>query len=528
MVAVSRRRVKGNPRRRLKVYDKAKLLAVTALVLCLSFLAWNLLAIRALDVLEQQRNSPPQTENRWTHPDLRLNAPNSEQLNAIALDILRTLDCKTVFNQTKLSQSAYEGQEEGNYRRRLDEVIEEEGQEEEFMMDDTEGYDFEYQLPTAVHLFCLAAYSPIDEQNDKAAWYWKKEINCDATNTRQRTLLELWSTARAEFPDTNVLRQVLQTTIEQERLLLQDHPMVHVWAPYNDDGIEFVFSILSNANKNADEGGIYGLTDNLGPNKLFVDVGSCLGFTSMAMSLLYPGTRILSIEAAPPNWLVQQINWKCWDPPQQPTVLLAGVGPVSGGPQFSPVRWRHNATTSVRGWSPKSQAHDDDVELNIKLTPWHSLLTEAGIESSRDISVLNVDCEGCEYNFIPALTQEEFDSIPTVMGEVHWGYIPESKKPSSKRGRETHQRLCVHENFARTAKECCAFPDLPVKSSVPGKVLIVEEEQVRGLPYKSGTVKDIAGELCDDFETWKVEKHLDSIASDWGWFQFTSIAEDDV
>lgn len=136
------------------------------------------------------------------------------------------------------------------------------------------------------------------------------------------------------------------------------------------------------------------------------------------------------------------------------------------------------------------------------------------------------------------MSDEEFRSVETIMGTIHWGYIPQSKLPSSKRGRETHYRMCQHEAVARTVKECCAFPDLAVKSSVPGEALVLaeEEDSVAGgggggrklerFPPKEVTVRDVAGTLCEDFEEWKVLRHLDDVDSDWGWFMITSTAKD--
>jgi hypothetical protein len=124
---------------------------------------------------------------------------------------------------------------------------------------------------------------------------------------------------------------------------------------------------------------------------------------------------------------------------------------------------------------------------------------------------------------IPSLSKAEFDALSTIMGGVHWGYIPETKLPSSERGRVTHQRLCVHENFANSAKECCAFPDLAVISGTPGEILVQEAAGV--FPPKTGTVRDVAGKLCDDFDQWAELHHLNDIESDWGWFQITSRAD---
>lgn len=107
------------------------------------------------------------------------------------------------------------------------------------------------------------------------------------------------------------------------------------------------------------------------------------------------------------------------------------------------------------------------------------------------------------------------------MGEVHWGYIPEHKLPSSKRGQMTHDRLCQHENFARTAKECCGSPDLQVRSFNPGEVLYRD-----GAGNEAATVKDLSNEgLCDDFSDWVEEHHYYEIDNDYGWFEISSVAK---
>jgi len=139
--------------------------------------------------------------------------------------------------------------------------------------------------------------------------------------------------------------------------------------------------------------------------------------------------------------------------------------------------------------------------------------------------VLNLDCQGCEYNVIPALSEEEYERIPTVTGGVHWGYIKPNKLPSSARGRTTHQRLCSHENIAKRTKECCAFPDLPVKSSVPGEILQKADDTKGGFPPGESTVSDIIADgLCDNFPEWAKEHYLNDVIDDFNWFELSSQA----
>jgi len=526
------------------------------------------------------------------HPNLNIKDKNAEQFNAVALDIIETLDCHKLLKSSSSSSNNSkskdadkdkddESEDTAVSRRRLNDEGEEDlpgppggngdvdgdedlendldknedvEEEEEKDKDDedednesdegdsslgggspdddyTGNYDnSDWKSPTAKHLFCLAAFASNDQ---KETGEWKDSIKCDATHSAQKSILELWSMARVEL-DQKLLLKVLDMSVETQRTVVKKD--LNLWAPRDDTGLEYMVSHVNEESKTVDQGGLYGLEKNLGAGHTFVDVGSCLGTTSMAISLLYPGTRVVSIEAASPNWMLQELNFRCnaeaFPVATRPTIMLAGVGPVDSANTFARYTWKPDHVTTARSWTPQSEIKPKDEELAVKLRPWHSILAEAEIThdsktNQAHIDVLNVDCGACEYNLIPSMTQVEFDSIHTVMGGLHWGYIPKQKLPSSKRAKETHERLCKHENFAAMAKECCEFPDLEVVSSYPGQVLVQDHPDVRTGIAQSGTVKDVAGELCTDYDTWATEKHVHDIVSDWGWFQLTPSAKDD-
>jgi FkbM family methyltransferase len=371
-------------------------------------------------------------------------------------------------------------------------------------------------------LFCLAA-SPNPPSK------LVSEIKCDATQTKRKMLLDLWSAARAQITDTSILKKALDVARERvgDSIMGKSY---NLWAPSEDEGIRYLLNTL-NSDKDADNGGLWGLSESLGPGKLFVDIGSCLGLTTLAITAKYPGTQIASIEPASPNWLLQEMNLRCnleHDEFQNIKLVLAGVGPNDSDEDnmMAKLMWRASSTTSTRAWTPENELEnqsDDDIELVVRLRKLKSVLAEADVYGPHTINVLNVDCSGCEYNLIPALTDEEFDAIPTVLGGVHWGYIPTSKLPSSQRAKTTHERLCRHESVARTTKECCAFPDMAVQSSVPGEILV--QDNNKGGLDKPSTVMDVVMDgLCDDFDTWAKETHLYSVQDDWGWFELTSRA----
>jgi hypothetical protein len=136
-------------------------------------------------------------------------------------------------------------------------------------------------------------------------------------------------------------------------------------------------------------------------------------------------------------------------------------------PEMARFMWRPHAMTSTRAWTPIAERQDTDVELTINLRLWHALPAEvqrALNTAQQRIEVLNVDCEDCDNNLIPSLSEDNNDAISTVMGGLHCGYFPPHKEPSSARAKEMHEQLCRYENLARTAKKCCGFPDVAVMS----------------------------------------------------------------
>ena len=107
---------------------------------------------------------------------------------------------------------------------------------------------------------------------------------------------------------TDLLLKVLDLARERNQDIMGKS--YDIWAPSNDDGVQFMVNTL-NEDKDADNGGLNGLEESLGPGKIFVDVGSCLGLTCLAVNNKYPGTNIVSIEPASPNWLLQELNLRC-------------------------------------------------------------------------------------------------------------------------------------------------------------------------------------------------------------------------
>lgn len=412
---------------------------------------------------------------------------------------------------------------------------------------------------TARHLFCLAAEgitlpkSTTSEDPDPS-------LHCDIDNFEIReSLLSLWSSARAQISDDIIKKTLGLVTEHKETLRGHD---VHIWYPNRDQGTEGMLRVLNSAfqgsltynfdSEPAEEGhdDLYRFwnipSQYVGENKLFVDVGSALGLTSMLMAYEYPRTTVVSIEPASPSWLIQNINFRCNLSEEQRSYvhpILAGVGTKHHDDNDSMMKmvWKPSMTTATRNWNlDKDFDFGTDIELTVHLRTLRAILAEATPEDlplGTPISVLNLDCEGCEYNLIPSLHETSFKSIGLIMGRTNWGFIPISKKPSSERAEDTHKRVCTHYNFAKRCKECCDFPTLSVRPRLPSTTMdedgglgdadAEDEADNSSAAPESKTVAEVADSLCDGFEEWAEENKLHDVPDDYGWNEMSAYVKMD-
>ena len=290
-------------------------------------------------------NDAASSQLRRTHPQLQIPDKNTDQYDALAQDILQTLDCVNLLNITHaqlgekeeefhfeqddktgddFANKRHENHNRRHRRRRrrleggginplmpehtddlkndkghVDTNYDDNEREDVDPLDDDLNYVGSI-APSAQHLFCLAAADDMAAAVEDVQ-SWQSQMKCDAGRHR-KSLLDLWNMARPEMEE-GLLKKVLDMSYENTHTLIDQ--TVYLFDPSADTGLDYMIKHVNNKEKTVDDGGLYGLDHNLGPGRVFVDVGSGLGTTSMAISLLYPGTRIISIEVASPNWLLQ-------------------------------------------------------------------------------------------------------------------------------------------------------------------------------------------------------------------------------
>jgi FkbM family methyltransferase len=457
--------------------------------------------------------------------------PNVDNVhNSLAQDIINSLECESLQNPKLMRNNDdpnLEDEDEDDdknprrrRRRRLDQGMDDfdlnddkqQQQQQAPLMDDDVHIpmsDGETTSLNAKHAMCLVAGSP-----NLPSFIRKEGFSCDLMDKDKRqALLDTWSSARTQM-SLSLIAKTLEMAQETSATIL-GHDF-NIWMPAQDSSLEF----LSNTLNDEESSRILRHLPLADPNSLFVDVGSGLGLTTLTVAKEYPATHILSIEPASPSWLLQQLNLICnLVQHDRATPVLAGVGASPRLPHgMAKVLWRPSQTRLTRTWTSRNETSpDDDLELVIHLRRLWSIVAEYVADNNlQDVNkittrVLNLDCEGCEYNVVPSMSQtEELDYYTHLIGTtgVHWGYIPVDKLPSSKRAETTHKILCGHYDYARQSIECCAFPTLSVKG------IFNQQEKL--------TVQDVAGDLCRGFDEFAETKLLFASNDDYGWMELSS------
>ena len=339
-------------------------------------------------------------------------------------------------------------------------------------------------ISNGVQLYCSIA----QQQDEEAKWF---DTRCPAATRTQ--LLRLWKTLRDAVQDDSILKLGLSVA-QPISYSIAKHSNLKIWAPKDDQGVAQVIRELSQR----DYGDFFPLLTS--PDSLFLDGGSNLGFVTL-LTALETNATIVSFEAASPTWIMQQLNLVCnLSEIRLHSVhsQLAALGSKDG--DSIQLQWRQESTITVRGWdAPPSFVHST-VNCLVPVRTVRSVLKDIFGSSTPMIDVFKMDCEGCEYNVIPDLSEEDMNKIGTMIGEIHYGFIPTAHAPSSERSKKTHQRLCQYENFVKIAKECCAFPNQRVK-------------------HLNVTVGQVPGNdaLCHDFKQWSANNKLFEIPDDSGW-----------
>jgi len=151
------------------------------------------------------------------------------------------------------------------------------------------------------------------------------------------------------------------------------------------------------------------------PGSTVLDLGTNIGITAIIVAKMFPGVRIIGVEAMPPNFACALENIKQNGVADRITVLngamssstLAPVnmtysGPNSGGSSF--------ASEMMEG----GYTHDFSIQpITVEEIVHHFGVTH--------VSFIKLDCEGCEFDIVPSFSPRLVDLFmeAIVMGELH-------------------------------------------------------------------------------------------------------------
>ncbi len=207
---------------------------------------------------------------------------------------------------------------------------------------------------------------------------------------------------------------------------------VTLWSTQNDEGAPLV---LAETERRA-----YNLTG--GDGQLAVDLGCNLGMITILIARMHPDWRVVCAEAMPVTFLYLTVNlWVNARGAMEAGRIVPLLAALGDGGNVT-MQFRADSLTSSRDWNPRKEAGRTTAEFRLATLSLPALLARA--RAAPPVALLKMDCEGCEYDVVPAMTEEDMAGVRAMVGEAHFGSMKRSGRrvPPTDRVRLTHQRMC--------------------------------------------------------------------------------------
>lgn len=174
------------------------------------------------------------------------------------------------------------------------------------------------------------------------------------------------------------------------------------------------------------KGDAYGASKISEKDGIIVDVGSNIGDMAIHSAILHPQMQIVALEPVPPTFFFLRINLWLNNVPEldendfhqrsKPGVLALNRAVTADGRQVE-IRWN-----DAKSQNAVADSHSDNTvgwsKAMIPSIVFPEFMKSQGIHSIR---LFKIDCEGCEFEVIPAM-QELFKDkhvLERVAGEIH-------------------------------------------------------------------------------------------------------------
>jgi FkbM family methyltransferase len=154
-----------------------------------------------------------------------------------------------------------------------------------------------------------------------------------------------------------------------------------------------------------------------------IDVGAHMGTVAITMAQQNPGLRVLAVEAVPENADLLERNIRHFglmDRVIPVRAWAAGPNDLTGVCHYG---YRHRETesdgyVSAHRFVGNTWVDMGDPEFSVEM-PAVSLGSLMAEHDIKDLALLKIDCEGCEWAFLdtPAIAK-----VQTIVGEYHGGY----------------------------------------------------------------------------------------------------------
>ena len=156
------------------------------------------------------------------------------------------------------------------------------------------------------------------------------------------------------------------------------------------------------------------------PGDTVLDLGTNVGITAIMVAKMFPGVRVIGVEATPFNYAAAIKNIALNNVSDQVTVLCGALAATSHKPlhMLFSIDNPGSSTSSHEFFKKGSSSTKGVREIDVQTITVDEIIHFYGIDR---VPFIKLDCEGCEYEIVPALSLKALSIFreALVFGETH-------------------------------------------------------------------------------------------------------------
>jgi FkbM family methyltransferase len=205
------------------------------------------------------------------------------------------------------------------------------------------------------------------------------------------------------------------------------------------------------------------------PGSILLDLGTNVGITAIVLAKLYPHARVVGVEPAPPNFAAAVANVRENGVADRVLIVNAALATAGDLTMHFSVQNPGASSLSKEFFDLGAMQDLGSRTYTVASVSLDELLDFAGVGVGDIVPFVKLDCEGCEYDIVPAASARAKALLRSavVAGETHADRMPSVPAATVT---DTHSYYSMYSAVGSTpAKLWQPPPDLAAANAALGK-----------------------------------------------------------